>query len=129
MLLTDTIKLDAYLFDLEFAENALKEHIKDDDDKYAAAYSIVHEQFRRLEDYYTRSPRIYRGEEKTLEVISDTLEGGDVGYFANGKAFYNVGEKSLKTIHEWINDDSYIFIRFFEGVANYQYVQLSKKGD
>lgn len=129
MLNMDIIKLDAYLYDLDFALGILKDRQKNDDDEYAAAYSIVYEQFRRLRDYYTRSPRIYRGKEKTLQLISDTLEGGDVGYFTNGKAFLNIGDRPLTRIQDLILNDSYIFIRFFEGVANYQYAPDEKEED
>ena len=121
MLARDEIELSNFLYDFEFVMDVLKKHQKNDDDEYAAAYSIVYEQFRILKDYYTYSPRIYRGKQKTLQLISDTLEGGDVGYFTDGELFHKITDKPLRMLNEWIQNDSYIFIRFFEGRANYQY--------
>lgn len=50
---TDKIKMDNYIFDLDFELSLLEKHQRDDDDEYTAAYSIVYEQFGRLKDYYT----------------------------------------------------------------------------
>lgn len=122
MLHMDEIKMDAHLFDVEFAMRILKEHRKDDDDEYTAALSIAYELARKWKEYYTHSPRIYRGKEKTLELVSDTLKGGDVGYFTNGRLFQSVGDKTMKQINEWIEDDSYIFIRFFDGRADFAFM-------